>query len=339
MVNAGAIMISALLMEKEPSLATRYKSMMNLWKRLFGGKSPTFSNATFLSEKEKCDRNWCLAYMMKDAGAFPTSVAGDLKKILDFYFQSCSIEASVDNMAMLAATLANGGVCPITSDRIFHSKTVRHGLSLLLSCGMYDYSGEWQFLVGLPAKSGVGGCVFITVPGILGMAIYSPRLDKNGNSARAVEFAQMLGQRFRIHMFSNLPCHDEVSVSAAQPGSPERQRGQTETDAETLPQQPDLLERRHQTSRHIDIVAMLFAAASGDLNEIQRLVGKGISVRTADYDLRTILHVAASEGASLPICSRRPTKQPRRSCRRNGRSQVRRVGGQARYALGPISAR
>lgn len=89
----------------------------------------------------------------------------------------------------------------------------------------------------------------------MGMAIYSPRLDANGNSVRAVQFAHMLGQRFRIHMFANLPCHDEVSLPRPA-GSPERQGGPSEEDSEALPQQPDLLERRHQTSRHVDIVAL-----------------------------------------------------------------------------------
>src|SRR5690606_1461260 len=111
MINSGAIMVSALLMEDQTSMSERCKSYLEVWRQLFGGEFPQFSNSTYLSEKESATRNWCLAYMMEDAGAFPTGT--NLKQTLDFYFQTCSIEANIRKMAVLAGSLANGGVNPL----------------------------------------------------------------------------------------------------------------------------------------------------------------------------------------------------------------------------------
>lgn len=134
MINSGAIMICALLMENQQSMSKRFKSLLSVWKKLFGDKKPDFSNSTYLSEKETASRNWCLTYMMQDAGCFPSET--NLKQTLDFYFQTCAIEADTERMATLAAALAAGGVNPFTDERIFKSETVRNCLSLMLSTGM-----------------------------------------------------------------------------------------------------------------------------------------------------------------------------------------------------------
>lgn len=104
----------------------------------------------------------------------------------------------------MAATMANGGVNPFTGVRIFEESTVNAALSLMKSCGMYDYSGQWSYSVGLPAKSGVGGCVFLVVPRVCGIAIFSPRLDERGNSVRGVDFAQKLLKKFAFHIYDSL---------------------------------------------------------------------------------------------------------------------------------------
>jgi len=97
-----------------------------------------------------------------------------------------------DSMAIVAATLANGGVCPLTKERVFSAATTRSVLSLMYSCGMYDYSGQFAFYVGLPAKSGVSGAIMLVIPGVCGFCIWSPRLDKFGNSVRGIEFCKRL---------------------------------------------------------------------------------------------------------------------------------------------------
>jgi len=104
---------------------------------------------------------------MMNSGAFPKGT--DLEEILEFYFQLCSLEIKTKDMAVVAATLANGGVCPLNGKRFFKEETVNHVLSIMHSCGMYDYSGEWGHSVGIPAKSGVGGCIYLVVPKVMGI--------------------------------------------------------------------------------------------------------------------------------------------------------------------------
>lgn len=104
-------------------------------------------------------------------------------------------------MSVVAATLANGGICPLTGDRVLKTNTVKEVLSIMNSCGMYDYSGEFAFKIGLPAKSGVSGAVLIIVPGIMGMCTYSPPLDQFGNSARGVKFCSLISEKYSLHYF------------------------------------------------------------------------------------------------------------------------------------------
>ena len=102
---------------------------------------------------------------------------------------------------MMAATLANGGMNPVTGNRIFKPDDIRCILPIMLSCGMYDYSGTWSFDIGIPAKSGVGGCIFMVIPNVCGISVWSPRLDEVGNSVRGVQTAKELVKRFNFHNF------------------------------------------------------------------------------------------------------------------------------------------
>ena len=97
-------------------------------------------------------------------------------------------------MSIIAASLANGGVCPLTGDRVLKSTTVQEVLSIMNSCGMYDYSGEFAFKIGLPAKSGVSGAVMSIVPGLMGICTFAPNLDSYGNSERGVQFCELLSK-------------------------------------------------------------------------------------------------------------------------------------------------
>jgi len=94
---------------------------------------------------------------------------------------------TVNSGAVIAATLANGGSCPITNDSVLNPTSVCNTLSLMHSCGMYEYSGGFAFKVGLPAKSTVSGCVLLVVPDVMGMCLWSPLLDRMENSARSLE--------------------------------------------------------------------------------------------------------------------------------------------------------
>ncbi|CAK5081348.1 unnamed protein product [Meloidogyne enterolobii] len=267
MVNSGAIIVTSLIQNKL-DMADRFEHMINEYRKISGGEYVGFNNAVFLSETNTADRNYALAYFMKENGCFPPGT-GNLKEALDFYFQLCSLEVTCEGMAVMASTLANGGVCPLTGERCIGSRPCRDVLSLMNSCGMYDYSGQFAFHVGLPAKSGVSGVMIVVVPNIMGIALWSPALDKMGNSVRGVEFCKRLIQRFNFHNYDSL-VHSESPKF-----DPRARVGEREKAA---------------------VVSLLFAAKAADLNTIRRMYMQKVDLEMADYDKRTALHLAASEG-------------------------------------------
>ncbi|KAI3369355.1 hypothetical protein L3Q82_007594 [Scortum barcoo] len=185
MVNAGAILISSLIKPRS-NKAEKFDYVMEFVKRMAGQEYVGFSNATFQSEKETGDRNFAIGYYMKEKKCFPPGA--DMIDALDFYFQLCSIEVTCESGSIMAATLANGGICPITGERVLSAEAVRNTLSLMHSCGMYDFSGQMAFHVGLPAKSGVSGAILLVIPNVMGVMCWSPPLDRVGNSVRGIHF-------------------------------------------------------------------------------------------------------------------------------------------------------
>jgi glutaminase len=268
MVNAGAIMTTSLIRPHE-DIADRFDLVADTWRRLAGGARPGFNNAVYLSERQTADRNFALGYSMRESGAFPAGT--DLVSTLEFYFQGCSIEVDARMLAVAAASLANAGVCPLTEDPVFTPDTVQSCLSMMSSCGMYDFSGEFAFTIGLPAKSGVSGAVMLVVPGLMGIAVWSPRLDELGNSVRGIEFCRKLVAEYNVHVFDSLT----TGRGRAGKRDPRRKKNQTQTEA---------------------VVALTWAASQGDLNEVRALIASGVEPGTADYDGRTPLHLAAAEG-------------------------------------------
>jgi len=270
MINAGAIMSCALIQPDKP-LSDRFDHVMKTWTALSGGVAPGYNNPVYLSEKATADRNFALAYFMQEKNAFPADT--DILETLDFYFQSCSIEVTAERMSIVAATLANAGVNPLTNERVFSAETVQHCLSLMYSCGMYDFSGEFAFTIGLPAKSGVSGALMVVVPNRMGFAIWSPRLDKLGNSVRGIEFCRKLVETYNFHNYDGL-------------------------SEETNKKDPIRSEELYRS----DLTYQLIHAASlGDLAEITRLVAHGADINAADYDGRSPLHLAAAEGREMAV--------------------------------------
>lgn len=209
MINAGAIMCGALI-KKGGAASDRFDYVMEKWKEAAGGQKIGFNNAVYLSERQTADRNFALGYFMREKKAFPPE--SELLDVLEFYFQCCSIETTARSMAIVAATLANSGICPLTGKQIFRPDHVKNCLSLMLSCGMYDFSGEFAFSVGIPAKSGVSGAIILAIPGVGGITVWSPLLDELGNSVRGVEFCKRLVSRFRFHTFDNLIGKDDNRI-------------------------------------------------------------------------------------------------------------------------------
>lgn len=212
MINAGAIMICSLI---KPGKSTdeRLGHVEEIWSRLCGNTTVRLNKKGY--KPEPSARNMALSYYMKDQNAFPEGA--DLYEDIAFYGKCCSIEITNEQLAMAAASLANGGICPATGDKIFSPDNVRDSLSLMLSCGMYDYSGEFAFLVGLPAKSGVSGAMMVVVPGLMGIAIYSPPLDELGNPVRGVEFCKELVKEYSLHKFDHVADPENNKKDPRQP--------------------------------------------------------------------------------------------------------------------------
>jgi glutaminase len=103
----------------------------------------------------------------------------------------------------MGATLANGGVHPLTQQRAISQQFIKYLLSIMLSCGMYDYAGEWAYRVGIPSKSGVGGGIVGVLPGKFGIGVFSPPLDPRGNSVRGILACEELSRRFGLHVFES----------------------------------------------------------------------------------------------------------------------------------------
>uniref|UniRef100_A0A8C5AA71 glutaminase n=1 Tax=Gadus morhua TaxID=8049 RepID=A0A8C5AA71_GADMO len=224
------------------------------------------SGLTFQSERESGDRNFAIGYYLKEKKCFPEGT--DMTSILDFYFQLCSIEVTCESASVMAATLANGGFCPITGERVLSPEAVRNTLSLMHSCGMYDFSGQFAFHVGLPAKSGVSGGILLVVPNVMGVMCWSPPLDKLGNSVRGIRFCTDLLSLCNFHNYDNLK-HFAKKLDPRREGGDQRVKS---------------------------VINLLFAAYTGDVSALRRFALSSMDMEQRDYDSRTALHVAAAEG-------------------------------------------
>lgn len=195
MVNAGAIATTDLIKGKTGT--ERLKRVLELFKR-YTGREHDINVPVFLSEKATGHRNRAMAYLMLNFGM----VGDKIDDTLDLYFQQCSILVNARDLAMMAATLANGGINPVTKERAIAEQYVQDVISVMLTCGMYDASGEWCYRVGMPAKSGVGGGITAVVPGKLGIGTFSPPLDAKGNSTRGIQVCEDLSRDFGLHLFN-----------------------------------------------------------------------------------------------------------------------------------------
>jgi glutaminase len=126
----------------------------------------------------------------------------DPTPVVELYFQQCSISVTCRDLGIMAATLANRGVNPVTGKQAIRGEYVESVLSVMGSCGMYDYAGEWIYNIGMPAKSGVAGGVIAVLPGQLGIGVFSPRLDSRGNSVRGIAVCQALARHLDLHVLN-----------------------------------------------------------------------------------------------------------------------------------------
>lgn len=195
MVNAGAIESACLVAGSTVEQKTR-RIVDGL--SAFAGRRLDVDDEVYQSEAQTGDRNRALAYLMQGAGALSMPV----EDALAVYFAQCSISVTSNDLAVMAATLATGGLNPKTGERVVPTSVVGPTLSVMATCGMYDAAGTWLFRVGLPAKSGVSGGVLAVLPGQFGLGVFSPPLDAQGNSVRGVLAAQDLSHDLGLHMFT-----------------------------------------------------------------------------------------------------------------------------------------
>ncbi len=195
MVNAGAIATAGLIRGKDSP--ERVNRMMDMFER-YAGRRLEVDIAVYASEKATGHRNRALAHLMLNFGMIEERI----DEILDLYFQQCSIQVTSHDLAMMGATLANGGVNPVTGVQAVQPEYVQDVLSVMYTCGMYDYAGQWAYDVGLPAKSGVGGGICAVVPGVMGIGVFSPLLDAKGNSVRGVKACERLSRELGLHLFA-----------------------------------------------------------------------------------------------------------------------------------------
>lgn len=195
MVNSGAIATTDLI--KGHDATERLKRILDMFRR-YTGTELSINVPVFLSERAAGNRNRAIAYLMLNCGM----VSDRIEETLDLYVQQCSIMVNAHNLAVMGATLANGGVSPITQERAIDGRYVQDVISVMFTCGMYDYSGQWAYRVGIPAKSGVGGGITAVLPGKMGIGVFSPLLDDKGNSVRGTKVCEDFSRDFGLHLFN-----------------------------------------------------------------------------------------------------------------------------------------
>ena len=194
MVNAGAIVLVNLVQGSD------YHERIVVVKNMledFSASVLGFDISVYTSEKTMGNHNRAMAYLMLNFGI----LEGNPEEILESYFQACSFMVTVKSLSVMAATLANKGVNPISKKNVIHPKNVKDIICVMMTCGMYDFAGEWAYTVGIPAKSGVSGGILGAVPGRMGIAVYSPLLDDTGSSVRGIRVFQELSRKLDLSIF------------------------------------------------------------------------------------------------------------------------------------------
>jgi glutaminase len=193
MINAGAITSSSLV--AGDSAAERERRILAAYSR-FAGRELEVDTAVYESERDTGHRNRAIGHMLRGFGILET----DPEEALDLYFRQCSVAVECRDLSLMAATLANGGVNPLSGERALEREHVDRVLSVMTTCGMYDSAGEWVVDVGTPAKSGVAGGILAVLPGQLGIAVFSPPLDPHGNSVRGVEVCRQVSTDLDLNL-------------------------------------------------------------------------------------------------------------------------------------------
>lgn len=194
MINAGAIAVTSMI---KGDGEERFQRILDYFKKITGNPQMKINNEVYLSEKKTGDRNRAMAYFMRDVGV----IKGDVEESLDVYFKQCSIEVTCQDVAQIGLFLANDGIIPSTGERLADERFTKLAKTFMITCGMYNASGEFAINVGIPSKSGVGGGILSVVPGKMGIGVLGPSLDEKGNSIAGIKVLEDLSKRLRLSIF------------------------------------------------------------------------------------------------------------------------------------------
>lgn len=194
MINAGAIATSSLISGKNSE--EKFNNILNFTRKICENNLIDVNNEVYKSEKATGDRNRALAYYMKSNGI----IEGDVDEILDVYFKACSIEVTCKDIARIGAMLANEGVL-MNQERVISREACRIIKTIMVTCGMYDESGNFAVHIGIPAKSGVGGGIMAAVPRRMGIGVVGPALDAKGNSIGGIRVLENLSKELDLSIF------------------------------------------------------------------------------------------------------------------------------------------
>jgi glutaminase len=194
-INSGAIVLVGMLNEQLQT--TAIAEIMDFLSRLMGRQNPNtlrINEEIYRSEKGTADRNRALAYFLHNTG----SLSGDVEEALDLYFKLCSIEVNTADLSVMGATLASGGRNPVSGAVVLSLDTAYVVSGLMSVCGLYEQSAEFAVEVGVPAKSGVSGGIVCAALGKMGIAVFSPPLNKSGNSVAGIRVLSALSRKLKL---------------------------------------------------------------------------------------------------------------------------------------------
>jgi glutaminase len=200
MINAGAITAHSLVGPESLNPSERLERVV-AGLSAFAGRRLEVDESVCASELETAHRNLAIGHMLRSHGI----LTEDPEDVVAGYTRQCSLSVTARDLALMAATLANRGVNPVTGERVVPDAVVRQVLSVMSTCGMYDAAGDWATVVGIPAKSGVAGGLLGALPGQIGIATFSPRLDAHGTSVRGAALFERLSADMGLHLMDVPP--------------------------------------------------------------------------------------------------------------------------------------
>jgi len=195
MVNMGAIAMCSLIKGKDYD--EKFDRLLALTRKLANDNEIYLDEAVYLSEKRTGNKNRALAFLLKTYGLLDDEV----EDVLDCYFKACSISVTAKDLATIGFVLANRGKLPQSEERVFSSRYAHYVNAIMMTCGMYDGSGNFAVDVGVPAKSGVGGGIMASIPTRMGVGIFSPALDAKGNSVAGIQVLKRLSKQMYLSIF------------------------------------------------------------------------------------------------------------------------------------------